>query len=117
MTPVPGDTNITIGPSFFEAFNKLPGAQYVLQVPLVRQNLASSVAFAKAAFAAAGPRIQAVEIGNEPDLYPTTRSNAEYVALYQQFDNAIVENVTGFPSGPFFQAPDTSSIHKMAYPA
>lgn len=60
----------TIGPSFFSLFKNLPGAKYIFQVPLATNNLTGTVDWTKAGLNGIGvENIQAIQIGNEPDLY------------------------------------------------
>ncbi|KAF7358470.1 Glycoside hydrolase family 79 protein [Mycena venus] len=68
-------TNITIGAPWVRAFEHLGAAlaRYTLQVPLARKNVPNGVKLADACVKAmpGGPaQLDAIEIGNEPNLYP-----------------------------------------------
>lgn len=63
--------NITIGSSWFEGFNSFPGVQWVYSLPLVYLNQANSIEATKMAVSMIGSKnLYALEMGNEPDLYP-----------------------------------------------
>ena len=96
----------TVGPSFFQSFNNFPGAQYILQVPVATGNLSNAVAYAQSAWQEVADSIRAIELGNEPDLYANPPSPQAYVAQQLQFENAIMGNISDFPTRPIFQASD-----------
>jgi hypothetical protein len=99
---------LSLGPSYFEAFKNFPGAKYIFMVPLAHRNLNNSLEWAREGLGVIGDRLQALDIGNEPDLYrwfdlPT------YVKHFTRFQNALVAE---FPKQlgqrPIFQALDTA---------
>ncbi|KAJ6506729.1 hypothetical protein C8R45DRAFT_1175913 [Mycena sanguinolenta] len=70
-------TNITIGTPWVLAFEHFDASltRYTLQVPLARKNVSNGVEFANACVKTmpGGPaQLDAVEIGNEPNLYPSS---------------------------------------------
>jgi hypothetical protein len=68
-------TNRTIGKLWLAGFkNYNPGTRFTIEVPLARNHPANRISFVNACIDAipGGTRqLDAVEIGNEPDLYPT----------------------------------------------
>ena len=65
----PAFRSLTIGPSLYELCKNIPGASYVINVPLANYQLSNCIDTAKAAWNAVGKDIYAFEIGNEPSLY------------------------------------------------
>lgn len=66
--------NGSIGPSFWQTVKNFTAlnATFIVQVPLATTNVTESVSWAKAAVDGLGMQnIDAIEIGNEPDLYPS----------------------------------------------
>ena len=109
----------TIGPSFWELTHNVPDAVYVVQLPLARRDIEETLLWARTAADGIGiDRIQAFEPSNEPDLYPVPNlgpptfqgrlSNETYTGNFTDYVDAIKKAVQ-VPSGPFFQAFDTSS--------
>lgn len=94
----------SLGPAWLEAFQTIPDARYVLEVPLQTQNLGSSIDYAKIVVPAIGStNLNAVEVGNEPDLYAGGYSPVQYVNQFIEWSKAIESN-TSLPPGPIFQA-------------
>lgn len=86
--------NITLGPSWFEGFRNFPGVEWVYQVPLVYLNQTNSIEGLKMAVSTIGAEdLFALEIGNEPDLYPAKWSPEEYASEWLAFDKAIRREV------------------------
>lgn len=93
--------NVTIGPSFFEAFDTFIDlqTQYTFMVNLASLNLDNALAEARHALDAIGSNLEAIEIGNEPDLYiqqgvrPTNWTEAEYVRQWLSFAGPIKKQV------------------------
>jgi hypothetical protein len=116
----------TIGPSYWKLATSFTNAQYIIQVPLATTNVSETVAWVQSAVATIGwDKIQAIEIGNEPDLYSNTFTGADGVALqppdyqgtlnnetyvgnYTKFAAAIADAVT-LPDGPILQAFDVGT--------
>lgn len=111
--------NITVGSGWLDGFGQFSGDNVVwdLQVFLARKNLSNAVEFAKDCVAAIGvENLNALEIGNEPDLYnavgffpdetdrPADYGPEDYVAEFTEFADAIEGNVSALESGPNFQA-------------
>lgn len=82
---------LSIGPSFFKAFASLPGCHFIPMIPLYQDNITNSLEFAAQAFAniPAGT-IEAVEIGNEPDLYGGF-SPAKYADQWTDFQQQLID--------------------------
>ncbi|KAI4597231.1 hypothetical protein KJ359_004744 [Pestalotiopsis sp. 9143b] len=118
--------NTTISPSYWSLANTFPDAQYIIQVPLATTNVSETIAWTQSAVDALGwDKIQAIEIGNEPDLYSGTFTGANGVALhppdyqgkldnetyvgnYTKYASAVAEAVS-LPDGPILQAFDVST--------
>ncbi|KAJ7731670.1 hypothetical protein DFH07DRAFT_755558 [Mycena maculata] len=68
------NTNRTIGSPWLSAFKSFnPGTRFTVELPLARHDPVNRTVFAQACIAAMPDQIQqldAIEIGNEPDLYP-----------------------------------------------
>ncbi|KAF8142806.1 hypothetical protein K438DRAFT_2073502 [Mycena galopus ATCC 62051] len=66
-------TNATIGSPWLSAFKNFnPGTLFTVEVPLARRNSVNRITFAEACIAAIPgqtQQLEAIEIGNEPDLY------------------------------------------------
>ena len=100
---------LTVGPSFFKAFKNFPAAKYVLMVPLVHRNLDNTVEWTRLSLDAIGDRLQALEIGNEPDLYGWFGVSA-YVKAFLSFEKALTAKFPKALGGkPIYQALDTAS--------
>lgn len=106
--------NRSVGPAWLEGFTRTTNVSYVLQVPLARKNLSNTIAFTKAAVQAIGKsNLEAIEIGNEPDLYvspsqkkrvpPPPYNISSWTQEFLQYANAISQNVD-LPAEPIFQA-------------
>lgn len=111
----------TIGASYWELCDSFPDAQYIIQVPLATTNVSEAVAWTQSAVDTIGwDRIQAIEVGNEPDLYPSRGAsgallqppnyqakltNETYVGNFTKYVSAIAAAVS-LPDRPIFQAFD-----------
>ncbi|KAI0170236.1 beta-glucuronidase [Pestalotiopsis sp. NC0098] len=118
--------NTTIGPSYWNLTNSFPDAQYIIQVPLATTNVTETIAWTQSAVDALGwDKIQAIEVGNEPDLYSGTftgangialqppgyqgkLNNETYVGNYTKYASAIAEAIS-LPEDPILQAFDVST--------
>lgn len=83
-----------LGPSWFNAFKNFPGAKFVFMVPLRQDNLPNTIEYAREGLAIIGNRLDALEIGNEPDFYPKFNMKM-YVDRFVKFEKALV---AAFPS-------------------
>jgi len=62
---------MTLGASWFESFTLLEQVKWTLMVPLARKNLSNTIEFANASLDyMTDGSFDALEIGNEPNLYP-----------------------------------------------
>ena len=99
---------LSLGPSYFEAFKNFPDAKYIFMVPLAHRDLNNSIEWARQGLEIIGDRLQALDIGNEPDLYRWFDLQT-YVKHFVRFQNALAAE---FPQqlgqGPIFQALDTA---------
>ncbi|GME22790.1 Glycoside hydrolase family 79 protein [Neofusicoccum parvum] len=117
-------TNVTIGAPWLRGFGHLPaGARYTLQVPLARKDVANGLAFAGAAVDAMGgaaAALDALEIGNEPNFYPTYGCNGgtdrapgwgpvDYAREWRGYAGNLTRGVDGLGGGEWFQALGLSS--------
>ena len=73
----------TIGPSYWQLTKMFPaGSKYVIQLPLANTNVSEAILWATTSVEAIGwDNIHALEIGNEPDLYPNQFANN---SMFQQ---------------------------------
>lgn len=72
----------TIGPSFWKLCDSFTDAEYIIQVPMATTNVSETIAWTQSAVDAIGwDRIQAIEIGNEPDLYSNSFTGASGMKL------------------------------------
>ncbi|ORY57850.1 uncharacterized protein BCR38DRAFT_448818 [Pseudomassariella vexata] len=132
--------NTTIGPGYWELCQNFPNAQYIIQIPLATTNVNETVAWAKSAVEIVGiDKIQAIELGNEPDLYSPNFTedqdgvsvtlgppdyqgkftNETYVRNWTTYAAAVIAGVD-LPTEPIFQAFDVAAhvgadIGKTAY--
>lgn len=117
-------TNITLGASWVESFKHIPNANWTVQVPLARRNPVDNVvAFANACINAIPgglQRVEAIEIGNEPDLYrstpqpntdrPSSYSPADYAAEWQTMGTNLENGIPALKTDqPRFQAGSLAS--------
>lgn len=80
--------NMTLGPSYFDAFATIPNAKYVIDIPMKKGNLQNSKLFAKAAYQKVGAsNIEALEIGNEPNNYD--KSKDAYIKQWSNWSSEI----------------------------
>ncbi|OCK90757.1 glycoside hydrolase family 79 protein [Cenococcum geophilum 1.58] len=61
---------MTLSASWFESFTLLEQVKWSLMVPLARKNLSNATEFANASLDYMADGFDALEIGNEPNLYP-----------------------------------------------
>lgn len=105
--PIPKD--LILGPSFFEGFSNFPGMKWVYSTPMVTENFTDCVSQASMAIESIGVNnLDALELGNEPDLYytqhlqPPSWDLEKYVSQWKRYAAAVSEN-TILPQGPIFQ--------------
>jgi len=95
----------------FAAFLKAVGWSAIWSVNFAQGTISEAIEEARAVFAALGPRLLALEIGNEVDSYgkgqpfrPPSYDYAAYRKEYGEWHAAIAKAVPGIP----FAAPDTA---------
>ena len=106
-----------LGPLWVSSLSSFPDyANLTLQVPLARKNISNGVAFAKASLKAIGKeRLEALEIGNEPNNYvggsrPKDYSPQDYVKeWYAYADELLKKEVAGAGEKLKFTAFDGST--------
>ena len=106
---------ISLGQDWLAGFSKIPGARYILEVPLANSSVKETVDFTREVLKGIKPEsLEAIEIGNEPNLYdtqtyrgqtkrPKPYTVAEYVGEFLKYSNAISSNVS-LPSRTIFHA-------------
>ena len=100
---------ISCGPSWIDGFPTFTDTMYALQIPLLRGTLDATVAFARAALAAiTADRLDAIEVGNEPNFHPPQPPApgyrpADYDRTFATCADALRGNLT-LPAGRSFQA-------------
>ncbi|KAI1416862.1 hypothetical protein F5Y13DRAFT_204251 [Hypoxylon sp. FL1857] len=100
---------VTIGPSFFEAFENWPGAKFEFMVPFRDTNHSHSLEWAKAGLRHIGnDKLYTLEIGNEPNFY-SWFSVPEYVKRYINVSNELKKEIPSLDGQKIFQALDTAS--------
>ncbi len=99
--PPPSWSIATITPADLAAvasLAKASGWKVILGVNLKHYNPASAADEAKFAHSALGSSLQAIEIGNEPDLYSQYKNNtAQFFTDFQAYVSAIEQAVPGLP--------------------
>jgi hypothetical protein len=99
--PPPSWSIATITPADLTALAGLAqasGWKVILGVNLKHYDPASAANEAQFAHSALGSSLQAIEIGNEPDLYPQYKSNtAQFFTDFQAYVSAIEQAVPGLP--------------------
>jgi hypothetical protein len=116
--------NTTIGPSFWSLCRNIPGARYIVQVPMATTNVSETIEWVSSAVDGIGiDSIQSIEIGNEPNFYgtnPNVPSNLgppdyqgvmtgkQYVSNFTKYTSAITNKIV-LPQ-EIFQAFDTGSL-------
>ena len=123
-TPNGLHTNITLGTSWIAGFGRIPNANWTIQVPLARRTPVDNVlTFANACINAVPGglhAVEAIEIGNEPDLYsvtptpntdrPSTYGPADYAKEWRALGQALENGIPALnDSQPRFQAGSLSS--------
>ena len=77
-TERPAFNDLIVGDSFFGSFQNIPNAQYIVNIPLGKRDDANAMAFAKSYWNTVGTNnMQAIQVGNEPDLYDPRPSKQE----------------------------------------
>ncbi|KAI1260186.1 hypothetical protein F5Y18DRAFT_442016 [Xylariaceae sp. FL1019] len=103
------EDRLSIGPSFFEAFNNWPGAKFEFMVPFRDTDFSRSVQWAKAGLNQIGVHnLYTLEIGNEPNFYPWF-SVDEYVERYRQLQARLIAAIPSLGDKRIFQAFDTAA--------
>ena len=100
---------LSVGPDYFESFKNFPGAEYIFMVPLFHRNLNNTLEWTRQGLSAIGDRLQALEIGNEPDLY-SWFSVSKYVNEFVRFKKALSARFPEYLGNrTIYQGLDTSS--------
>ncbi|KAK7471205.1 hypothetical protein VKT23_002614 [Stygiomarasmius scandens] len=105
-------TNITFGTPWVEGFKHWDNVLYTLQVPFARKNLSNAIELVRACINAMPNQVQdleAIEIGNEPNLYPGADRNASYSPAnyareWDSFAGAMLGNISRLNGKEWFQA-------------
>ncbi|CAK4035028.1 Hypothetical predicted protein [Lecanosticta acicola] len=106
------DQQLSVGPSYFDAFKNFPGAKFEFMVPFERQNLANTLEWTAAGLKAIGKKaLYALEIGNEPDFYNPFVLK-DYLANWQKFLDAMLKQHPNLHKKRIFQALDIASREK-----
>ncbi|KAF9472125.1 glycoside hydrolase family 79 protein [Pholiota conissans] len=115
--PYPEATNITVGDGFYEAAQFLPPNTHVTWgLNLGQNNLTAAVleakslakAFSSPSIKSAGIILDAIEIGNEVDLYsnnglrPKSYTSTQYVKEWTTFATNVTAAISSFPISPKF---------------
>lgn len=104
---------MTLSASWFESFTLLEQVKWSLMVPLARKNLSNATEFANASLDYMADGFDALEIGNEPNLYPNANRPLKYnisnfVRQWTHYANVPSGNLS-FPAGPNFWVLSLSS--------
>ncbi|EME42105.1 glycoside hydrolase family 79 protein [Dothistroma septosporum NZE10] len=130
---------LVLGPSYFQAYNSFPNARFLFMVPheqvyLGLQPVSNTIEWARQGLAVIGDRLDALEIGNEPDFYSQitqqkyidsslkiqTALQKEFPELltdrpiFQTIDKAWNPNV-GWPISAFESMNKTGAVKQVAY--
>ena len=81
---------------------------------MAKDNRSNAVEYFQSAWQAAAKSIQAIEVGNEPDLYANPPTPEAYVAQQKEYIDAITTSIPDFPAGPFFEASDVAIPGNLA---
>ncbi|XDG09317.1 hypothetical protein ABKA04_008932 [Annulohypoxylon sp. FPYF3050] len=103
---------VTLGPSFFNAFDNWPGAKFEFMVPFKNTSYSHTLEWAKTGMSHIGNEsLYALEIGNEPNFYSWFKSGhaAEYVKRYTNLQNELKQSIPSLNGPKKFQALDTAS--------
>ena len=104
---------IVLGRDWLAGFKNVPGARYILELPLANSSVEQTVQFAKDVLKGIDSQsLEAVEVGNEPNLYPTqeyrgktkrpsTYAPKDYVSEFLRYSQAVASNVT-LPSAAIY---------------
>lgn len=111
--PAFGQPFLQIGPSFFEAYKSFPNANYLFMVPFAHYyggeegRLENMLDWAEQGLKVIGNRLDALEIGNEPDFYNKKHFDLEkYIDLYNTAQQALVKKFKQLRGKEIFQALD-----------
>ena len=115
---IPGSIprGITLGPAWFEGFASFPGVQWTYMAHFALNGSdarANAVAATKEALKYIGSDLEAIEVGNEIDIYPgvdrpSNFSVREYISQWMNYTEAIDGEVlagTAYANCPIYQAP------------
>ncbi|KAI1208431.1 uncharacterized protein F4807DRAFT_431319 [Annulohypoxylon truncatum] len=103
---------VTIGPSFFNAFENWPGAKFEFMVPFQNTSYSHTLEWAKTGMRhISNGSLYTLEIGNEPNFYGWFKSGhaAEYVKRYTNLMNELKQSIPILNGPKMFQALDTAS--------
>ncbi|KAI5455612.1 hypothetical protein BGZ63DRAFT_429703 [Mariannaea sp. PMI_226] len=105
------------GPSFYEGIPNWKGTRWIYDVPFALQNHTDSYGEAKAAIDSIGlENLEALELGNEPDLYIKQGSRSpgwgpqEYVANFNDYSTWL-SSALDLPDWPIYEALTLSAAH------
>ncbi|KAK4614552.1 Beta-glucuronidase [Fulvia fulva] len=102
---------LALGPSYFEAYKSFPNAKFLFMVPheqvyLGEQPISNTIEWARHGLAVIGDRLDALEIGNEPDFYPRI-THQKYIDSSLKIQAALQKEFPKLLTGkPIFQTID-----------
>ncbi|KAI1093000.1 hypothetical protein F5B19DRAFT_451637 [Rostrohypoxylon terebratum] len=105
------DGGVTVGPSFFKAFDNWPGAKFIFMVPFLNTTHSNTLAWAKAGMKHIGnENLYALEIGNEPNFYSWIKTGhaAEYVKRYTNLQDELKKSIPSLSGPKKFQVLDAA---------
>ncbi|KAI1460255.1 hypothetical protein F4805DRAFT_416980 [Annulohypoxylon moriforme] len=103
---------VTLGPSFFNAFENWPRAKFEFMVPFRNTSYSHTLEWAKAGMSHINNEsLYTLEIGNEPNYYSWFKSGhaAEYVKRYTNLQNELKQSIPALNGPKTFQALDTAA--------
>jgi hypothetical protein len=96
-------SNMTFGPSYFDAFQTIPNARYIIDIPMKKNNLNNSKIFTEDLFKKVDAKnIVGLEIGNEPDNYGLSIDT--YVNRWKEWSSDILQSLRLNSSDRIYQA-------------
>lgn len=109
-------SDMTLGAPWFDGFARLNNTKFILHVPLARKNTTNAVAFTRKCIDSMGvENLLAIQIGNEPNLYPTQGVEnsmyavKQYVEQVKEYMELLTKNVSSLPKGRVFNIFEKSS--------
>lgn len=111
--PAFGKPFLQIGPSYFEAYKSFPNANFVFMVPFAhyfggeKGRLQNMLNWAEHGLKVIGDRLDALEIGNEPDFYNKKHfDTAKYIRLFNTAQKTLSKKFKQLQGKQIFQALD-----------